>query len=130
MKQIFTAEAIGLRPEEERRHRRISEDALRQANRDARPYVDELTGLMLSGAFLRQRLKPKADYAEANSRGTRGVRLVWTLEAGPVYHARYRTTWEQWHDRYLTIGPDGRMIDTTEEEARSWLENCRSASTS
>lgn len=128
MKQVFSAEAIGLTPQEERTWRR--QDALRQANRAVRPWVDELTGLMLSGMFQRTRLKPKADYTHANSRGTRGVWFFWTLECGPVYHTRYRSTWTDWHERYLTVGPDGRLIDTTEQEARLWLANACSASTS
>lgn len=131
MKQVFRAEAIGLTPEEERRHARSHTDALRQARRDALPRVVELTGVMLSGAFLHRPVKkPRADYARANSKGTRGVWLYWTLECGPLYQARYRTTWTDWHTRILTVAPDGRILDVTEEEARAWLANARSASTS
>lgn len=127
MKQVFSAEAIGLTPQEERTFR--AADALRQARRAALPWVNELTGVMLSGAFLSRRLKPKADYTHANSKGTRGVWLFWTLECGPVYQARYRTTWTDWHERILTVAPDGRILDVTEEEAREWLANARSVPT-
>jgi hypothetical protein len=128
MKQVFSAEAIGLTPEEERRAARAGTQ--REANRAARPQVDELTGLMLCGAFLRRSVKARSDYTHANGRGTRGVWCFWTLECGPVYHARYRTDWTDWHDRYLTVAPDGRIIDVTEKEARAWLENVTSVSMS
>ncbi|MGW2416905.1 hypothetical protein ACWCV5_32725 [Streptomyces tubercidicus] len=129
MKQVFSAEAIGLTPEQEHRARRTGE--LRAANRAVRPRMDELTGLMLSGAFLRRRLKAKADYTHANSRGTRGVWLFWTLTCGPLYQARYRTDWaDEWHERYLTVAADGRLLDVTEQEVRAWLANAPSASTS
>lgn len=129
MKQVFSAEAIGLTPEEERTWRRL--DRLRAANRAARPWVAELTGVMLSGEFLRRRLKPKADYTHANSRGTRGVWFFWTLECGPVYQARYRTDFgDHWHERIMTVAPDGQILAVTEEEARAWLASVRSESTS
>lgn len=126
MKQIFSAEAIGLTRAEERSIR--DPERLRLANREVRPRVDELTGLMLGGAFTRHRLKPRADYTHANAWGTRGVWFHWTLGCGPVYHARYRTNWTDWHERYLTVDPRGCLIDTTEEEARQWLLNAQTPS--
>lgn len=125
MKQVFSAEAIGLTPGEERTQRRAG--TLREANRATRPRVDELTGVMLSGAFLRRRLRPKADYKRANGKGTRGVWFLWTLECGPVYQARFRTSWTDWHERFLTVSPDGELRDVTEEEVRGCLANVTSA---
>lgn len=125
VKQVFYAEAIGLTPEEERRHRRS--DTLRQARREALPRVVELTGVMLSGALLYRPVKPKADYKHANAKGTRGVWLYWTLECGPIYRAHYRTSWTDWHQRIITVTPVGRILYVTEEEARACLANATSA---
>lgn len=131
MKQVFCAEAIGLSTEHRRRLRWDSE-AMRRERRRLLPRVEELTGLMLSGAFSRRRLKAtRADYTHANARGTRGVWLYWTLECGPLYEARYRTGWEeQFTYRWLTVAPDGRLLDITEEEAAACLRNAHWASTS
>jgi hypothetical protein len=124
VKQVFSAEAIGLTREQERRYR--DAELRRQANRQLRPFVDELTGVMLAGGlFRRRRLKPRADYTHANSWGTRGVWFFWTLECGPIYHTRYRSTWTDWHERYLTVDAQARIIDITEEEARQCLLNAQ-----
>lgn len=124
MKQTFGAEAIGLTPQEARRW--SDPEMRRRANREVRPRVEELTGVMLNGMFLRRRLVAKADYTHANARGTRGVWLYWVLECGPLYWTRYRTTWtDDWRERYLTLDARGRITDITEEEARQWLISAR-----
>lgn len=120
MKTVLRAEAIGLSPDEARFARRA--DALHRARWEAQPRVAELTGLMGRG-FHRTYLTPKEDWSQANSRGTRGVWLYWTLTAGPVYEARYRTSWTTACHRYLYVTADGDLHDATEKEVRMWLSH-------
>jgi hypothetical protein len=125
VKTVFSAEMIGLSPQEQRQARAAG--TLRDDRRRARPRLCELTGLFGRG-FTRRELRPKQDWSEANSRGTRGVRLYWTLTTGPVYEAVYRTGWESPHTtRYLYVTADGDLHDTTKEEVRSWLSHLRPA---
>lgn len=128
MKNIFKAEAIGLDPATERAGRTAG--ILRELNRQALPWVAELTAWHRVDGYTRRRLKPKADYTHANAKGTRGVWLYWTLECGPVYEARYRTSWTEWHHRFLVVTAAGEIKDATEEEVRGWLANVCSALTS
>lgn len=127
MKGVLGAEAIGLTPQEERTFQGFG---LKDwANRRNRPWVAELLGFDLRYTYRREFVRPKIDYTHANSRGTRGVWFWWTLDSGRVYEARYRSTWTQWHHRWLTVTADGDLKDLTEEEVRQWLSD-RSASTS
>lgn len=121
MKTVFAAEALGLSPAEHRRADAVGH--LRREQRNTRPRVSELTGLFGRG-FARRELRPKEDWSQSNSRGTRGVWLYWTLTAGPVYEAFYRTTWKSPHlTRYLYVTADGDLMDATEEEVRKWLSH-------
>ncbi|MFB7896048.1 hypothetical protein ACFC1B_06935 [Streptomyces xiamenensis] len=125
MKTVFSAEAIGLSPVQARATRRT--DSAEHERRQALPHLWELTGLLGRG-FQRQLLKPKQDWSQANSKGTRGVWLYWTLTAGPVYEARYRITWTSpYTHRFLYVTPDGGLHDATEEEVREWLSHLRPA---
>lgn len=121
MKASFRAEAMGFQPHEERTYRGlgIAQDMARRQ----RPWVAELTGLCPNYGFQRRFLRPKRDYADANSRGTRGVLFYWTLESGFLYETRYRSTWDRWHHRFLLVTSDGEIQDVTEEEVRGWLAN-------
>lgn len=95
-----------------------------------RPWVARLAGLSDRYRYDREFVQAKADYREANSRGTRGVWFWWTLESGNVYETRYRTSWERWTHRFLTVTPEGDVVDLTEEEVRTCLANAASESTS
>ncbi len=125
MKTVFAAELIGLSPPEHRHAQAAG--TLERSRRLARPRLAELTGLFGRG-FARRELRPKQDWSQANSRGTRGVWLYWTLTAGPLYEAVYRTAWDKPHTvRYLYVTADGDLVDTTEEEVRLWLSHLQPA---
>lgn len=129
MRQVLTAEAIGLTPGQERLAYQAG--TLGRELRAVLPWVDELTGLMVSGEFIRRRLRPRADYTRAARHARRGVWFTWLLECGPVYQARYRTGWgSAFQHRLLTVASDGELLDIHEEQAKEWLANVRSASTS
>jgi len=69
----------------------------------------------------REFLPAKVDFAEANGRGTRGIRYWWTLSTGAVYETRYRVTWDKWRHRFLRVTDDGIIVDITAEEVPAWL---------
>ncbi len=126
MKTVFAVEAIGLSPAEARAARRAGTE--KRDHLQARPRVCELTGLLGRGYRRSTPLRPKEDWTEANSTGSRGVQLYWTLTAGPLYEARYRTAFTAPHIlRYLYVTPQGDLRDATEEEAREWLSHLRPA---
>lgn len=128
MKAAFSAEAIGLDASTELTARRMGME--RDFHRMNRPWVAEIRGLSPRYGYDRQFLRAKADYKRANSRGSRGVVLWWTLESGRVYEARYRTSWKVWEHRFIAVADDGDIKDLTEEEVRAWLASKGSASTS
>lgn len=128
MKAAFSAESIGLTASMEVSARRFGME--REFHRMNRPWVAELRGLSLRYGYERQFLKAKADYKRANSKGSRGVQLWWTLESGRVYETRYRTSWKAWEHRFLAVTDEGDIKDLTEKEVRAWLESAGSASTS
>lgn len=124
MKASFRAEYIGFQPSEEARFRQIG--ALREMERRNRPWVAELTGLDELGQFQRRFVTAKRDFRTANSRGSRGVWCFWTLDAGGLYETRYRTSWNDWHHRFLAVNEHGEIVDVTEQKAREWLRNTTS----
>lgn len=127
MKAAFSAEAIGLTTSDE-----ITAFVFamtREFHQMNRPWVAEITGVSLKYRYARTFLRGKADYKGSNSKGTRGVWMWWTLESGHIYEAKYRTSWNRWEHRFLTVTDDGDIKDLTEEEVWEWLKKA-SASTS
>lgn len=77
----------------------------------------------------RQPVRPRRDYTYANSTGSRGVRLCWTLDSGRLYELLHRESMTRWATRTVTVTHDGDVIDLTPEEVRQWRSD-RSASMS
>lgn len=128
MKAAFSAEAIGLDAATEVTARRFG--LYRWFYRQSKPWVAEITGLCPRYGYARTFLRHKADYKNANSKGTRGVWFWWTLESGRIYETRYRTSWKNVVHRFMTVTDEGDIKDLTEEEVRAWLASRGSASTS
>ncbi len=121
MKAVFTAEAIGFGESVRQRDRGF---AVGRRQLDARrPWCAELVGLEGDGAYRRRYLRAKVDYRDMGSTGNRNVYFCWTLDAGQLYQASYRVTWQRWEQRLMTVTTDGQIRDVTPEEVRSWLEN-------
>jgi hypothetical protein len=121
VKATFGVEAIGLHPADMRLARRWGR--MRVAVNAARPWLQELVGLDEVGGFRSVAVRERRDYRESNSAGTRGTWWWWTLDAGHIYETSYRSTWTQWHHRYITVTADGQVQDMTEEEVRACLRN-------
>jgi hypothetical protein len=124
VKASFKAEAIGLNASQRKTARTFGVE--REVRRQQRPWVAALTGLTPAGAFQRTFLRAKADFRDANSKGTRGVWFHWTLDPG-LYEADYPVTWDRREHRLLRVTDDGHVHDVSEEEVRAWLENVTSA---
>lgn len=128
MKAAFGAELIGLDTSTDITARMLGMN--REFNRMNRPWVAELVALSERYGYARAFVRHKADYRQANSRGTRGIWFWWTLESGRVYEAKYRVTRSGgWVHRFVTVTDDGDIKDLTEEEVKACLSK-DSASTS
>jgi len=51
----------------------------------------------------------RTDYVEANSKGSRGVYIYYTLEAGRYYHVRSPQSWRTIDDYYCFVNENGEI---------------------
>jgi len=84
-------------------------------------WVAQLFGSCPEKRFQRAFLKSSRSYEKANATGSRGVRLNYFLESGPIYEVYARTTWRA-SDRYFCRIVGGHMVRMTEQEVRECLE--------
>lgn len=114
MKAAFGAEAIGWERDD------LATTLMRSMSsgysEPGRPWVAEITGLSERYRYAREFLPAKADFKDANSKGTRGVWFWWTLDAGRVYETWYRTSWNACERRFITVTDDGEIKDLTETD--------------
>lgn len=99
------------------------------APKGTRPWVARITGLDahygLSREFVRFQQK---DYTQANSVGSRGVFVYYTLDPG-VYEVNERVTWQKTRRYFIRVDSD-TITEITREEVLEWLKSECSASTS
>lgn len=75
----------------------------------------------LRSANGREFLRPRADYRDANSKGSRGVMFYFFLERDGVYEVSARTSWAKTRRYFVVkIGQDLKELDTY-DEALAWL---------
>lgn len=87
------------------------------------PWVAEITGRRRGyGGFERDFLRPKRDYTNANSKGTRGVRCHWTLAVNRVYEAHCPESWNRSRRVFLRATPDGDVREIGNAEVEAWLD--------
>lgn len=80
------------------------------------PWVAKITGLWPSGKFQREFLHGTNDYSEANSKGSRGVFVYYTLESGNYYDVYELISWKN-DDRYFCkVDEKGDIIIVDEKE--------------
>ncbi|GAA0719559.1 hypothetical protein Drose_05870 [Dactylosporangium roseum] len=121
MKAAFAAEAIGLRPADDRLYRQLGIRG--EMHRARRPWVARLEGLCPVYGYRREFLDPDIDYTDANGNGSRGVVFRWVLESGRFYETRYPVSWSRMGHRFLTATPEGDVVDVTEAQIRArWEE--------
>ena len=60
------------------------------------------------------------DYRNANSKGTRGVMVVYTLDEGVIYWIKAPLSWRS-SDRYFAVvDPEGNILRMDREAALKW----------
>lgn len=83
-----------------------------------RYWVAEITGYDPKYKYARTFLKPKKDYSQANSKGSRGVFLYFLLESGKIYEAKTSKR------RYFCIvDEDGNIVEVEKEYVDQWLND-------
>lgn len=80
-----------------------------------RPWVLRLTGVDDSWTVTTERVNGRLDYRNANSRGSRGVEMVYTLPDG-VYCVHELISWRNSRQYFLLVS-DSNAAELTKEEA-------------
>lgn len=63
----------------------------------------------------------KTDYSHANSKGSRGIRVWYTLESGRLYLVASPQSWGRTIRYFCTVSEGGEIKELSDEEARAWL---------
>lgn len=85
------------------------------------PWVARIVGRDSTFGFKRRFERGIKDYTHANSVGSRGVYMIYTLEPG-LYEVQQRISWKQWKRRYLWVKHDGTIEDVLREDIDAWLK--------
>jgi len=88
----------------------------------SRPWVARLIGLDPWYGFQREFVKPQQkDYSQANSIGSRGVFVYYTLEPG-IYEVNKRETWSRVRRYFIQV--DGATVtEISRNEVMEWLRS-------
>lgn len=86
------------------------------------PWVAKITGLWPSGKFQREFLRGSNDYSEANSKGSRGVFVWYTLESGNYYDVYELISWKNDDRYYCTVTQEGDIKVVGEKEIQLFFE--------
>lgn len=89
-------------------------------NPSRKPWVARITGRHPKYNWDRDFLDGKIDYRDANSKGSRGVYLVFHLRGGGVYEVRHYTSWSN-EERYFCRIEDGSVHRLDESELHKHL---------
>lgn len=87
----------------------------------SKPWAAEITGRDPKFKFSRKFINPNWDYSESNSKGSRGVKLWFTLESGKLYEISHRVSWKRTERFFATVTEDGDIKHLTDQEAQEWL---------
>ena len=90
-------------------------------------WVAEITGPDPRYRWARKFVKGKKDYAKANSKGSRGVFVWYTLQSGRVYDVQARVTWRRTERYFCRVDDAGEVVRMTEEEVRQWFARQQTA---
>lgn len=63
----------------------------------------------------------KRDYSKANSKGSRGVYVWYTLEMDVLYYVREPKSWRSVAEYYVAVTQSGRIYKLSDEEVEEWL---------
>ena len=90
-------------------------------NKPRRPWVARITEAHPKWGVEREFVNGKKDYSLANSVGSRGVYLYYTLRRGSVYEVFALTSWRG-EDRYFCRVEGTEMVRMTLDEVCAWME--------
>ena len=82
-----------------------------------RPWCARLLGLDATYVYQREFLRPRRDYTEANSKGSRGIYLYFNLYEGEVYEVHELVSWSR-DRRYFASASAGKVFELDEVEVR------------
>lgn len=85
----------------------------------SRSWCSEVIGWRGVGEAMLREIRPHRDYSKANSVGSRGVYLVYTLHEGAVYAVRERLSWRSSREYFCRVSGTS-LVEMTGEEARTW----------
>lgn len=86
------------------------------SERFPRPWVAQITGKDLKYKLKRNFLNPKKDYTHSNSKGSRGIFLVYILESGCIYEVNSQISWKNWERYFCTVDEQGDIIRLEESD--------------
>ena len=85
-----------------------------------RPWIAEITGFDIKYKFKRVFVDSKKDYSNSNSKGTRGINLVFIVEEGKIYQVFENLSWNR-TNKYYFMYVDGYKKILSEEEVSECL---------
>ncbi len=85
-------------------------------------WVARIIGVDPKYGFAREFLRPKIDYSNSNSKGTRGVTKSFFLEHGGIYHVSSQYSWKG-VDKYYCKSTQHGIERLTKEEVSECLKN-------
>lgn len=71
------------------------------------------------GRLRREFVRGDVDFEQANSAGSRGVRVIWTLHSG-VYEVFKMTSWRESRRYFIYVADDGTVTEISKEDINSW----------
>jgi hypothetical protein len=84
------------------------------------PWVAEIVGRFPSGKLERTFLNCNKDYKNANSVGSRGVTLWFTLEENKMYEVHGYASWKRSYNYFCAVTTNGKIHRLTPREATEW----------
>lgn len=120
----FALESIGddLRMRRKFENARLNFREMRFASADFAPFVRRIIGVDQYGQLRWATVRGNRSYAQANSRGSRGVFYHYILERGPIYEINEPKTWGK-VDRYFVRFIGTEQCRLTISEVLECLEN-------
>ncbi len=84
-------------------------------------WVAEILGTHPKYRYERRFLRGKKDYSRANSVGSRGIFLWYTLESGRVYQVQEQTSWRRTRRYFIRVTDEGEIEEIKGDEVKTWL---------
>lgn len=85
------------------------------------PWVAQIVGVYPSGKLQRTFLHSNRDYTAANSKGSRGVYLWFTLETDKLYEVHARVSWQKSNRFFVAVTENGEVKNLNDQEGAEWL---------